>query len=217
MQNQLQQVYDLSLSYRVDDFLITKNSELNSIEGNQSSRPSAEKLLIRQHNEDLDIALYIAEELIQNLEQHNPYQCLDHKNIQAFCTALEGVSHFLYLTWNAGHNRCVSQLELELQAEVDKFVTLYSLCKTQGSLSGHDMLLSWLFEHCSFASNLNRVERIRYQTANKLAHRFCQRIGRLIENGNDQSSPYRELRRFYRRRHHHKLDGIDEPGCLPGP
>ncbi len=53
-------------------------------------------------------------------------------------TALEGVSHFVYLAWNAGHDKPVSLLELEMQAEVDKYVGSYWLMRRQlpGSLSG---------------------------------------------------------------------------------
>ena len=40
-----------------------------------------------------------------------------------YCTALEGVSHFHYLVWSLARGRNVSLLELELQAEVDKYAT----------------------------------------------------------------------------------------------
>ena len=44
--------------------------------------------------------------------------------MECFCLALEGVSHFLYLIWNASFDRSVTLLEMELQAEIDKFVML---------------------------------------------------------------------------------------------
>ena len=52
-------------------------------------------------------------------------------NVADYWTALEGVSHFLYLAWNAGHDKPVSLLELEMQAEVDKYVASYWLMRRQ--------------------------------------------------------------------------------------
>ena len=48
---------------------------------------------------------------------------LDGENLADFWSALEGVSHFTYYAWNAARDKSVSLFELELQAEVDKFVT----------------------------------------------------------------------------------------------
>src|SRR6202030_239021 len=50
-----------------------------------------------------------------------------------YCTALEGVSHFVYSTWRLGRDLPVSLLELETQAEVDKYaVTVFLLADQQG-------------------------------------------------------------------------------------
>ena len=56
---------------------------------------------------------------------------LNEENVADYWTALEGVSHFLYFAWNAGHDKTVSLLELELQAEIDKYVASYLLLKRQ--------------------------------------------------------------------------------------
>ena len=48
-----------------------------------------------------------------------------------FCTVTEEVSHFLFLLFRAGCGRAVSQLELELQAEVDKYLSAVILLSLQ--------------------------------------------------------------------------------------
>ena len=58
---------------------------------------------------------------LANLERHDPATRLDETNFADFCLAVEGVSHFIYVALRAADDRGVSQLELELQAEVDKF------------------------------------------------------------------------------------------------
>ncbi|MFT5133454.1 MAG: hypothetical protein ACI9SC_001926 [Gammaproteobacteria bacterium] len=217
MQDQLQKIYDLPTSHHIQDFLITSNSELSQVEGELKSRHSDEKLLVHQSDNELLVSLFIAEDLLQKLESDNPYKNLNQNNIADFCTVLEGVSHFLYLTWNAGHDRSVSQLELELQAEVDKFVSIYNLFRMQGNLVEPAVLMQWLFENCSFAANLDADELDRYQMANQLAHRFCQHIEAFMGSTRNQGKAYRQLRRFYRRRHLHKLEGIRNDEYLVGP
>ena len=67
-------------------------------------------------------ALFVDAAALANLERHDPAARLDDRNFSDFCLAVEGVSHFVYVALAAARQRPVSQLELELQAEVDKFV-----------------------------------------------------------------------------------------------
>ena len=57
---------------------------------------------------------------------------LNENNVADYWTALEGVSHFTYYAWNAARDKPVSLFELELQAEVDKFVTTGILLREHG-------------------------------------------------------------------------------------
>ena len=56
------------------------------------------------------------------------------------------MSHFLYVAWNAGHDKPVSLLELEMQAEVDKYVASYWLLRRQFPGPFPRELLRVLFE-----------------------------------------------------------------------
>ena len=69
--------------------------------------------------------------MLERLTAHCPMRALDESNLADYCTALEGVSHFHYVTWSAGCARNVSLLELELQAEVDKYASALSLLLAQ--------------------------------------------------------------------------------------
>lgn len=217
MQHQLQQIYDLTPTANVRDFLITSNHDLKNIEADNTIRPSDEKLLIQQQGDDLYVSLYIAEELLDKLEHHDPFERLDENNLPEFCVVLEGVSHFVYLCWNANYNRSVTQLDLELQAEVDKFVSIYTLSNLQGNPVCLSELDNWLFNRCHFSPDLGILEFNRYQKANDSARRFCRKISPLIGRNNDRQSPCRELKRFYRRRNHDKLDSVRSLVAIPGP
>src|SRR5437762_13493477 len=77
------------------------------------------------------MSLHRAPALPEPLAPEDPLRRLHAGNLADCWTALEGVSHFLYLAWNAGHDRPVSLLELEMQAEVDKYVVSYWLLRRQ--------------------------------------------------------------------------------------
>ena len=72
--------------------------------------------------------MYLERELLERLDQNDPLTRLDRDNLADFWSALEGVSHFTYYAWNAARDKSVSLFELELQAEVDKFVTTACCC-----------------------------------------------------------------------------------------
>ncbi|MCZ7597967.1 MAG: hypothetical protein M5U09_09875 [Gammaproteobacteria bacterium] len=114
------------------------------------------------------MSLYLDRDLVDGLATSDPYTRLDAANLKEFCTALEGVSHFVYLLFNATHQRPVSRLELELQAEVDKFFAVWMLSATQGRALDVESLSAWLFDRCRFDPALGDGERDRYETANRL-------------------------------------------------
>lgn len=217
IQSHLHAVYDIDLTYRVEDFLITDPDFLGHFTKGDTARATPEKLLFRESGGELLVSLYLAEELVEELRHDNPYERLHQRNLSQYCLALEGVSHFVYLTYNATHERPISQLELELQAEVDKYFLVWMLSTRQGrAIDGND-LSRWLFDSCRFDPELHPLERQRYETANRLARAFCNRIGLPpMEPGGEQPI-YRELRRFYRKRHLDKLESAIGDCDLRGP
>ena len=54
------------------------------------------------------------------------------ERLSGFCAAAEGVSHFLYLAHRAGQGGQVSQLELEAQGELDKYLSVVLLLWATG-------------------------------------------------------------------------------------
>lgn len=204
IQSHLHGIYDLPMRHRVEDFLVTDRATLRQVEAGASIRDGPEKLLFSEHHGELLMSLYLDAELLGSLEAHNPFQRLDRDNLAAFCLALEGVSHFVYLSFNAGHERPVSQLELELQAEVDKFILVFLLADRQGTPVSWERLSHWLFDQCRFADQLDDEERSRYENANRLARAFCARLADQ-HPGDTGGEIFTLLRRFYRRRHSDKL------------
>jgi len=105
---------------------------------------------------------------------------------------LEGVSHFVYLAERVRTGLPATQLELELQAEVDKFVFL-ALDADDDSRPDALVLHERIFEQATFLHPPGTEAGERYRLANQLAARLA---GRLVTRGEGEAQAL--LRRFYR-------------------
>jgi hypothetical protein len=157
------------------------------------ARAPREQLLLRQADDDeLAMGLFVDSATLANLERNDPARGLDDGNFTDFCLAVEGVSHFIYVALCAAGQRPVSVLELELQAEVDKFV-----CCVLVQGNGHD-LRRRLYRDVCFADDLDAAERDRYRTANGEADRYAEALERRFMREDRLTDMLAELRRFYR-------------------
>jgi hypothetical protein len=125
-------------------------------------------------------------------------------DLDPLCQIIEGVSHFVYLAERARRDREATQLELELQAEVDKYVILASaLGKLEERTSAR--LRARLYETVSFEHAEGTELGDRYRIANALAARFVFRLERVYVRPQRFRELHRELRRFYRMGQEEKL------------
>lgn len=204
LQQRLEQIYEVEIPHRVDDFLITDRDVLRSLRNAETDDGSdvEEQLLVVQDGENLDISLYINAAVLDRLAEDDPQSRLHEGNIADFCTALEGVSHFVYLVWNACYRRAVSLMELEMQAEIDKYVSTAFLFGQQGSGRVPPSLHAWLFEQPEYDTSLDEEALERYRDANYYASKYCAKLERryLRRDGerNGRSSLFNDLRRLYR-------------------
>ena len=116
LQNELQHLYEIDIAHSVNDYLISHIDVLGMIENGSSPSSTREKLLIHEHKDELSLSLYLHQGIINNINADKLK--LTNENVEDYCLALEGISHFLYLVWNASFDRSVTKLEMELQAEV---------------------------------------------------------------------------------------------------
>lgn len=104
----------------------------------------------------------------------------------------EGVSHFVYVANRARQELPATQLELELQAEVDKFVLLVLEQVPFDRVEAFEVHAR-LYERVRFLHDAGTELGDRYRTANDLAARFVRRL-----MGCGRHSTHATLRRFYR-------------------
>jgi hypothetical protein len=208
LQRHLENIYEVQSGYRVADFLIDDPALARRLDSTPNARDIPEKLLIRQDGESLDLALYLDPDLLRRLDDNDPTESLHGENLHDFWMALEGISHFLYLTWNAGHERSVSLLEMELQAEVDKYILAAFLFGRQMRGLVPRALYRQLFHAARFDARLDAAERYRYHSANYFAGRFCSYIEKEFLKPGARSGLVNTLRRFYRLTQQRKIKAI---------
>lgn len=212
MQALLARLYDAPVEHDVCDFLITDSRNLELRSGGRCV--TDEQLVIVEpaaaDEGSVRLALYVDAAVIARLHAANPFACLDAGNLADFCTAFEGVSHFHYVAWSIGRERAVSLLELELQAEVDKYAGALSLLTEQRAGRYPATLHRALFERVRFVPGLDREQLGRYRLANGQAAKFCRRLDEryLLRRRVRAENWLGALRRFYRLDQRGKLSQI---------
>ena len=208
LQSLLGEIYAVDTPYDINDFLITDSSLARELEGSATIRDIDEKLLICEQDETSEVALFIRQELLNRLDVNDPRVELGAGNMGDFWTVLEGVSHFLYYMWNAELEKSITLMEMELQAEVDKFIAAARLLEGQGE-ARLQYLHRCLFELPRFHDNLSEAELDRYQDANRYAGKYCVSLARRMVSGGGQRNLGTELRHFYRLSQPGKIQHID--------
>ncbi|MBJ6762100.1 hypothetical protein JGU66_15110 [Myxococcaceae bacterium JPH2] len=176
LQEHLEAIYGFTCEARAEAFVVDTEAAVQLGASGQGS----EELLVSvdSDGEGLELALYLAPSLLARLK---PYEAgpLGHvldADLDGYCQVTEGVSHFLYVAHTAHYGRTVSLLELEAQAEVDKFAVCLLHRWGEGAQAWAAELLGRLFDQVSYQPRLSSQERWRYEEANRLSRRFCSRL-----------------------------------------
>jgi len=208
LQGALAEIYDLPATPDVREYLMTDRAHLVGL---GVARHTDEQLIVAEEGDTLSMALYIDAAVLERLGRHDPFTELTHENLADYLTAAEGVSHFVYVAWNTGHDKPVTLLELELQAEVDKYVLGAWLLLEQGAGRFPRELHRALFERARVDPVAAAGRLGLYHTASSYAARFCRRVAALLEGKRTGATRdlLAELRRFYRWGNVRKLRHIE--------
>ncbi len=192
LQRGLETLYRLDPETEVANFVIDEQAR----DAAGVARSPREQLLLQEDAEGLSIGLYLDAGAIKNVQGHGPAQLVEGQHFGDFMMLLEGVSHFVYVAFRAGRNQQVSALELELQAEVDKYVTC--LLSHEHSRGRSEQLRDRLYKQIEYDSDLEPHEQERYRVANNNALRYSESLERRYVAKNQLHEMLVELRTFYR-------------------
>lgn len=207
LQHGLQTIYRLDLGVDVEDFLCDEDTaRAHDPEGRRR------EMLLVAHDagtEEVRVALWVEHEILAHLAASSPARWILGDQFDAFCVGLEGVSHFVYLAFHGASGRPVTELELELQAEVDKFVTA---CLAVHALADAGPIVTAirrrLFDGARFVDAAGTERGDRYRVANQLASRYAARLEHLYHHDAGLRRLLSEVRRFYRLTQSQKIDEI---------
>ena len=197
------------MDHSVNDFLITDKLLADHLSADNFIN-NDERLLISEYEDGMDLSLYISEEIYQYLDNSHPINLIEQGKHSEFCLLLEGVSHFLYVVWNANHHKQVTLLEMELQAEIDKFIMLQSFIDHGKDSDSINNLRNWLFENHSYDSELSPNEIERYEQANYYAAKYCMALQQNYKLSRLNQDLLNDLRRLYRMSQQEKMRYINK-------
>jgi hypothetical protein len=176
VQRQIEAIYELEPTPPIAPFVRVGSSD------------AREQVLVQQDGETLDLVVLLPHASLQAFASGDASVELD-----AYLEAIEGISHFIHLANRARTELPTTLLELELQAEVDKFALLAGEPQNQNTLE----LVSLhrrLYEQVRFLHPSSTEDGQRYRLANGLAARLWSQ---LIRQG-PREAQRGVLRRFYR-------------------
>jgi hypothetical protein len=174
IQARLSRWYGIDDAPAVDDFI-------------EPADDAREALFIRDEGSEVSLLLRLPRALVERGRA---------PTFDELCQAIEGVSHFLYVCERARRELPATQLELEMQAEVDKYVLL-----SHGAGRFHHAraarVRARLFDRVSYLHAEDTETGQRYRMANGLAARFAQRLETIFTRHGHVEPMRAALRRFY--------------------
>ena len=172
-----------------------------------SGEPGARTLVRDDGAGTLALSIYYPDHLIECLESNDPTRRLDDGNVDAFAAFVEELDHLLVIADRHRSNGVISLLDLELHANVTKYLTLrlfVGKLRRARRLSTTDV--AWirfhLFEKGEFVQADPEV-RARYQDATRLASLYVRRLDMMAPSLRPGA-----LRRFHRMTPQEKIGHI---------
>ena len=206
LQRHLSDIYQVDGGYDVRDYLITDPDLAQALSQGAMLTNTDETLLVAEDEEGLSLSLFLDSEMLDRLESANPLDRLEAHQLDDLWKVLEGLSHFNCVVWKALQDRPVSLLELELQGEIDKYVSTTLIAMGQADKQLADRLHGWLFDDVSFRDDLDEAGLDRYRAANGYAARFCRALA--DDLAADGRRALDTLRHFYRLQFRDKISHI---------
>jgi len=153
------------------------------------------RTLVRETDDGVRACIYFPDAMIRSLEHSPPQRGLGDRNVDAFAVLVEEIDHLLCIAERVHQGRRISMFELELHANVSKFLVLSRFLAAGRPRLGPRRRL-WLdyhlFRKSGFVDDDPDV-RERYQDAGRWARRFVEGC---------RTVPFAErtglLRRFHR-------------------
>lgn len=130
---------------------------------------------MQEEKEDLSVGIYFHPSIQTSLSTCEALKSAEWtlQETNAFATAAEEISHFLYLIYHANEGRNISQFDLELQGEIDKFLLLFFHDARESKADAFEALYETVFKNFRWHPLVTAEEQKRYEDANHYAKKFA--------------------------------------------
>jgi hypothetical protein len=158
---------------------------------------SGARVLIRDTGDALKVSIYYPDVLIRELEDNDPRLGIHDENVDLCASFVEELDHFLFIAQNYKLNRPFSLLELELQANVTKYLVLkYFIALQNKSLKLSKFDKEYIRYHLFYKRKYDiedTSEKKRYEDAGTFGMLYTKHIDLL-----SHEDRLRDLRQFSR-------------------
>jgi len=157
--------------------------------------------VVYELGDEADIAVCLKKELLNELSSKSFPEDFDLQILSSLSIAVEELSHFNYYCEKAIRNINLSPLEMEIQAEVDKFAFALDILQERNEGKLRDEVFSIMFDQLQLGEWVSENEKSTYEAAHHIARSFCRKM--LNETRLPQDSK-EWFRTFYRLESHLK-------------
>jgi hypothetical protein len=211
LQRALERLYRLPHGEDVRGFVC--DAETTTALAGSETVSRGEALLVLEDGGGCFVGLYVDEGAVERAR--DPLAWLSEAGaFEPSCLVAEGVSHFVMVQYRSAQEVPVSELELELQAEVDKWALGVLAGRPMHPLEGFGvglvrersrLMRRRLFGDAVLRDAAESEKGQRYERALRLAHRYTGGLERSHVRRGDLGGLLAELRGFYRLVGEHKL------------
>ena len=190
LQKKIEEIYRLDGCPEVNEYLLSPK-HFKSIP-KVSDYP---QVLYVDEGNDASLGVYFGKRLFKKIKNKTRVF-----SFQDFCIITEEICHFVYLRWSESNNKQITLLDLEMQAEIDKYLLATNF------FPSNQELVDKLFGQFSLRKNLKIEEKNRYIEATRLG----RKLANYWKNRKDTFSKKMSwLRYFYRKNPHYRISMIE--------
>jgi len=195
LQSRLQNLTGFTHEYLVTDFLCP-SKEQNSVvvrEGVQGTEVEVSP----------EVLILIEDRLLSKYEDLLLPGGFELEHFPELSIIVEELSHFNALCDRLSKDEKISQLELEVQGEVDKFALALEVLEEKNRQELNDKVFDVIFDRCRLGDWVPASQKQRYFDAHEIAKNFCRKIMRETQNADERRTAFRD---FFSSPRHLKLN-----------
>ncbi|MCC7460617.1 MAG: hypothetical protein IT286_04865 [Proteobacteria bacterium] len=191
LQKKIEKIYRLSSCPEAQQYVLSPKQFKKLAKS--SNNP---QVIYQDEGDDMSLGIYLGSNLFKRIKQKSRIF-----SFQDFCVMSEEISHFIYLIWSKSNGKTINLLDLEVQAEVDKFVLASDF------FGSKKQIFQKMFKNFNMRQNLREDEQERYYTANRLGKKFA------LSMLSEKVTPLKKmnwLRMFYRQNINNRILMIEK-------